>query len=121
MIQELNTPELHCELINNPYGVQIGLSDSEIEHWKTTGNWKHIRKEIMNIPNTKFGCSNTDYGCIYFFFFHSHELRIRFFNMLISLFENDTKIPLIKCSNVTWRDGMLPLEDNPEAKTCNLF
>lgn len=120
MVKELDTEELNEHLHNDPFGLQLVLTKENISEWTSSGKWKHIKKELRSIPNVEFGCSSTDSGCVYYFFFYSYEMQRRFINLLKAL-ENDTEISLVNSSKEQLTETRKPCQTHPTATTCNLF
>ena len=86
MVEEITFEELNNLWgYSNGRGIRFHLNNEEIEHWKTTGHFKHLRNELINIPNIKFICTQVHNGCWYTFFTHSRKLSDRIIYLVSNL------------------------------------
>ena len=86
MVEEITYEEL--EKLwghSNGSGIRFFLTHYEIEHWKKEGHFKHLKNEIINIPNIKFICLQELHGCWYTFFTHSRTLSDKVINIVRKL------------------------------------
>lgn len=97
--------------------MQLRLTHTEVEEWKQNGNFKHLKKELENIPNIEFSCSKTQTHCIYTFKTHSSELTSRLSSLIKEMLDNK-KVRLMKAKrekkygHYSWRG---------EKSTCPLW
>jgi len=78
MVEEISYNELKKLWgYTNGRGVRFHLTFGVIEEWKQGGNFKHMKEELLNIPNVKFSCTEDNDGCWYTFFTHSPKMSTR--------------------------------------------
>ncbi len=103
-------------------GIAVSLSPDEIEDWKKNGKFKHLKRELENIPNIKFACTQEDDGlCWYTFFTHSKELSNRIVNLCNELKYSNSHKKYIHITEVDNKNGSCCGRVTGSERSCSLF
>jgi len=120
MVEEITYKELK-ELWGNTNGcgIRFFLEHDEIDEWKRQGNFKHLKNELIGLPNVKFICLQELHGCWYTFFTHSRKLSERILSIVREL-RNDRHIHLVNAkTNLYITEHGINIRGTPQL--CNLF
>lgn len=130
MIEQITDKERLATLLENSHRrdirdvkdhfVSAKLQPKDIEFWKKEGYFRFVKSQLQNI-NMKFACTqDNDGSCVYFFILPTKKLKNRVFYMLLNLWNEKQKKPLVKCGTVHEGQGIAH-DVSGEVKACPLF
>ena len=121
MVEQMTNEELLDIEEKDVFYVRFRLSNIEIEQWKKDGKFKHLKEELLRIPNIKFGCLEQPSGyCVYNFILPTLPLMSRT-TRLISALMSGKKPHIFQVPNTEYFTSPSSGAFSGTPKVCNLF